>query len=71
MSDDQRSTYEQNLSFIKANVERLQRGEVSIDELETLTAQMNQALKFCEDRLAKTRLAVAETMKQSAPAAEC
>ncbi|WP_312483355.1 exodeoxyribonuclease VII small subunit [Pseudomonas sp.] len=71
MSSEVRATYEENAAFIKATVERLERGEVSIDELESIAAQMSQSFQFCQDRLAKTRQVVAETMKQAAPASDC
>lgn len=66
----ERTTYEANAQFIRDTVRRLEEGEVTIDELETLTADMAVAMKFCQERLARTRQSVAETMKQQSSQAE-
>lgn len=68
MSIQERVTYEQNASFIRESVERLERGDVSIDELEALATQMSAAFKVCRERLAKTRQMVSETMQQQTQA---
>jgi len=66
----ERTTYEDNAEFIRQTVQRLETGEVSIDELETLTQEMATAMKFCQERLTRTRQCVAETMKQQSPQGE-
>ncbi|MCD5986504.1 exodeoxyribonuclease VII small subunit [Pseudomonas sp. CDFA 553] len=62
-----RTTYEANAAFIRDTVSRLEAGEVTIDELESLTAEMAKAMKFCQERLTRTRQSVADTMKQQTP----
>jgi len=62
-----RATYETNAEFLRETVRRLEAGEVTIDELENLTAEMAKAMKFCQERLTRTRQSVADTMKQQAP----
>ncbi len=66
----ERKTYEANAEFIRETVRRLEDGEVTIDELEELTAAMAVAMKFCQERLTRTRQSVAETMKQQSSQAE-
>lgn len=66
----ERTTYEANAAFIRDTVRKLENGEVTIDELEDLTKDMAVAMKFCQERLARTRQSVAETMKPQSSQAD-
>ncbi|WP_137887549.1 exodeoxyribonuclease VII small subunit [Pseudomonas sp. 2FE] len=57
-----RDTYESNIAFIDATVKRLERNEVSIDELETLAREFADARKFCADRLTRIESVVQATL---------
>lgn len=57
-----RDTYEANIAFIDQTVKRLERNEVSIDELETLAREFADARKFCTDRLTRIESVVQATL---------
>lgn len=57
-----RDTYEDNIAFIDQTVKRLERNEVSIDELETLAREFADARKFCTDRLTRIEGVVQATL---------
>ncbi|WP_047883132.1 exodeoxyribonuclease VII small subunit [Pseudomonas sp. ARP3] len=57
-----RDTYEANIAFIDQTVKRLERNEVSIDELETLAREFADARKFCADRLTRIEGVVQATL---------
>ncbi|MBM1197655.1 exodeoxyribonuclease VII small subunit [Pseudomonas weihenstephanensis] len=57
-----RETYEANIAFIDQTVKRLERNEVSIDELETLAREFADARKFCTDRLTRIESVVQATL---------
>lgn len=57
-----RDTYEANRAFIELTVKRLERNEVSIDELETLAREFADARKICLDRLARIESEVQATL---------
>ncbi|WP_455233594.1 exodeoxyribonuclease VII small subunit [Geopseudomonas aromaticivorans] len=57
-----RDTYEANMQFIEQTLKRLERNEVSIDELETLSREFAAARQFCLDRLARIESVVQATL---------
>jgi len=57
-----RDTYEANIAFIEQTVKRLERNEVSIDELETLAREFAEARTFCADRLSRIETVVQATL---------
>ena len=57
-----RDTYEANIAFIEQTVKRLERNEVSIDELETLAREFAQARAFCAERLSRIESVVQATL---------
>lgn len=57
-----RETFEANMAFIDQTVRRLERNEVSIDELETLSRQFAEARQFCLDRLTRIESVVQATL---------
>jgi len=57
-----RETFEANMAFIDQTVRRLERNEVSIDELETLSRQFAEARQFCMDRLTRIESVVQATL---------
>jgi len=61
-----RTTYEANMAFIEQTVQRLERGEVSIDELESLSHEFAQAKQFCQERLARIESVVKAALSAGA-----
>lgn len=57
-----RETYEANIKFIEETVRRLERNEVSIDELESLSQEFKAAQQFCNDRLTRIESVVKATL---------
>ena len=57
-----RETYEANIKFIEETVRRLERNEVSIDELESLSKEFKAAQQFCNDRLTRIESVVKATL---------
>lgn len=57
-----RDTYEANIQFIEQTVMRLERNEVSIDELETLAREFADARAFCAKRLSQIEAVVQATL---------
>jgi exonuclease VII small subunit len=58
-----RDTYEANIAFIEQTVKRLERNEVSIDELESLAQEFAKASRaFCADRLSRIEQVVQATL---------
>lgn len=57
-----RDTYEANITFIEETLSRLERNEVSIDELENLASDFADARKFCADRLERIEGIVQKTL---------
>lgn len=63
-----RTTIEENMAFMQTTLQRIERNEVSIDELEPLAAEFAEARKFCNERLAKIETGLQETLNNEAPA---
>lgn len=63
-----RTTIEENMAFMQTTLQRIERNEVSIDELEPLAAEFAEARNFCNERLAKIEAGLQETLHADAPA---
>lgn len=61
----ERDTYQTNMAFIEETVQRLERGQVTIDELETLAPEFAKAQQFCMKRLTSIESIVQKTLKTS------
>lgn len=48
-------TYEANATFIRESLQKLEAGEVGIDDLEPLMASLSSAFEVCEKKLERTR----------------
>jgi exodeoxyribonuclease VII small subunit len=46
-------TYEENLTILKEAVEKLERGDLTFDEMEKLTEDSQQAYQACKSRIDK------------------
>ncbi len=57
-----RTTYEENMAFINTTVQRLERNEVGIDELETLARDFASARKFCLERITRIEAVLQQTL---------
>lgn len=57
-----RDTYEANITFIEETLSRLERNEVSIDELENLATEFAEARSFCTNRLNRIEGVVQATL---------
>ncbi|MHD0644773.1 exodeoxyribonuclease VII small subunit [Pseudomonas aeruginosa] len=53
-----RTTYEENMAFLVETNQRIERGEVKIEELEPLTAKVVEARENCTQRLDSIEAAI-------------
>ncbi len=58
-----RETYDENMQFLESTLGRIERNEVSMDELEPLAKQFTEARKFCAERLDRIEAGLMETLK--------
>lgn len=62
-----RETYEENMQFLSSTLARLERGEVGIDELETLSTEFAAAESKCRERLARIEAIAQESLRPESP----
>lgn len=58
----ERTTYEQHMQFIDSTVKRLERGQVSIDELEELAKEFSASRAFCAQRISRIEAVLQQTL---------
>lgn len=55
-------TYDASMTFMQQTLERLERNEVSMDELEPLAKEFAEARKFCAERLDRIEKGLTEAL---------
>jgi exonuclease VII small subunit len=58
-----RATYDQNMQFMETVLNKIERNEISMDELEPLAKEFTEARKFCSERLDRIEAGLMEALK--------
>lgn len=58
-----RETYDENMRFMEETLGRIERNEVSMDELEPLAKEFAKARAFCTERLDRIEAGLMEALK--------
>jgi exodeoxyribonuclease VII small subunit len=58
-----RETYDENMRFMEETLGRIERNEVSMDELEPLAKEFAKARAFCTERLDRIEAGLMDALK--------